>query len=98
MSSLNNFESITINKVGDILKNIKKEMSLKQIEISEPTFELTSSENRTSEIRIFIYKNSQIIDCLEFFVYKNNEFVLKDEDLSSWLFENIEEIVRENSE
>jgi len=51
-------------------------------------------DSYTSEMRIYVkrLRDSQIVDCLEFFVFEKGRLVLTNEELRVWLVEQIADL------
>lgn len=77
-------------KYGEVLARHGLRMETPKVSV------LRSGHAYTSELRIDITKQEtrQLVDCFEFFAFKNGEPALTSEELRIWLIEQIEALAK----
>ncbi len=54
---------------------------------------ITDPERYTSEVRIIFYANSNVHDVLEFFLFRDGRQVVSDEEVRTWMLEQVDGIL-----
>lgn len=93
------YENNTLKIVNEVLFKFREKFLKKNIVIKDPFVRIHIPEikNYTSEIEIWFNKNNDLIDIIEFYVIKNRDFWIGDEEeFKQWLVEILDEVFNDN--
>lgn len=89
-------ENKYIEMANMVLSSIRSEYDSINIIVEGPTLNIFDIDNYTSEILLTFYQNNDLIDQLEFFVYKKGIEETSLEKTRLWLVETLNGILKEN--
>jgi hypothetical protein len=84
-----------LSMTARLLDGVRPRFEERGLSARSPEMDVLDTEpNRyTSEIRVFIEHQGDIVDALEFHVFENGRRSSSDADLEQWLVEQLEELV-----
>lgn len=88
------FEAKLLRGIRDILERELFEFSDTGVSFDEPEIEVwdASVEGYTSEVRVFVRRNGQIDDALEFHVFRDERQLLSEAEALGWFANEIAKI------
>ncbi|MCA9458266.1 MAG: hypothetical protein KC587_16490 [Nitrospira sp.] len=90
------------DKAHEIKKEAERALNFYQkrledhgISWSTPTLEVLDQNPKTytSELRIYFYKDKDLFDAFEFFIYQNGALVVSKNEVRQWIQENAEDLL-----